>query len=197
MRQKISDIYVPIDFSDLKSVIPPGEDIIYSTLCKGRATVMSKWDARKNITTTWVTHVLFTENGVAWVKPNYWKKKKPSTQEYNSLVDIDYVFYDKVPSFRISPARIFLAREVNFETKEKFVERCEEFLLKFAPLIVQKKEEWLQQNENNPEIREKYKKRVSKHITKMNNQLRDEMVKRERKAAKMAAKAAKKAAKGK
>ena len=76
----------------------------------------------------------------------------------------------------------------NFETKEKFRERCAEFLPKMSPLIVQKKEQWLQENETNPEFTEGRKKCMKKQITKMNNQLRDELAKRERKAEKLAKK---------
>lgn len=181
----MSDIYVPIDFSDLKSVIPPGEDIIYSTLCKGIATID---EVTKRKTTTWITHVLFTQNGVAWVKPHYTKKRKTPTQEYTPLVDINYLFYDIIPSFRIGPARLFLAREKIFETKENFRERSVSFLPRFAPLIIEKKEQWLREYGDNPEIKERLKKRIRKHITKMKNQLRDELAKRARKAEKAAKK---------
>ena len=181
----MSDIYVPIDSSDLKSVIPPGEDIIYSTLCKGIATVA---EFNKRTTTNWITHVLFTQNGVAWVKPHYTKKKEPSTLHYTPLEYIDYLFYDRIPSFQIKPARLYLKRVDSFETKENFRERSANFLPKFAPLIIEKKEQWLQEYGDNPEVKKRLKKKIQNSITKMNNQLRDELAKRAKKAEKAAKK---------
>lgn len=182
----MSDIYVPIDYSDIKKKIPPGEEIIYSTLCKGVVEVGGP--PQKTIRTTWITHVLFTQNGVTWVKPHYTKKRRPSTQEYTPLEDVNYLFYDRIPSFRIGLARLFLKREKIFETKENFRERSARFLPRFAPLIIEKKKQWLQEYGDNPEIKKRLKKRIRNHITKMNNQLRDELAKRARKAEKAAKK---------
>jgi len=68
----MSDIYVPIDYSDIKNKIPPGEDIIYSTLCKGQTsqnlgTKTKRW--------TWISHVLMTPNGLVYTFPDVRKKK--------------------------------------------------------------------------------------------------------------------------
>ena len=58
----MSDIYVPLDYSKVKTVIPPGEDIVYSTLCY--VTAGTPAYRRK-----WTSHVLITTDGVAYTTP--------------------------------------------------------------------------------------------------------------------------------
>ncbi|MFX1493572.1 MAG: hypothetical protein ACFFBZ_04755 [Promethearchaeota archaeon] len=64
----MAEIYVPIDYSNLKEILPVGDDIIYSTLCKAYHT-----DAGSLI--IWKTHLLMTEKGIAFSKPGEKKKK--------------------------------------------------------------------------------------------------------------------------
>ena len=61
----MSEIHTPIDYSDLKDSIPPGEEIIYSTLAKGTLMQM-------NSRTTWICHLLITNKTLAYSVP---KKK--------------------------------------------------------------------------------------------------------------------------
>ncbi|MFW9818806.1 MAG: hypothetical protein ACFFE5_04285 [Candidatus Thorarchaeota archaeon] len=186
MRQKISDIYVPIDYSDLKSIIPPGEDIIYSTLCKGIASVPHKYDARKKIITKWATHILITPNGIAWNKPNYYTKKQPSTQEYTNLEFIDRFFRMKVvgSGFSFYPADLKVVRDENYESKEKFKERSRKFVSTIAPYAIERKKKWLAENQDNPEIKKRLIKKITKTLRKSENLLNTILTKDERKAAK-------------
>ena len=163
----MSDIYVPIDFSDIKNKIPPGEDIIYSTLCKGYTsmyigTKIKKWN--------WISHVLMTPNGVAYTFPNTTNRKAPPLQIYSTWDEIlAIVSMGKfVAGFSLSFTTSFkLVREENFETKEKFNERSKEFIAKFRPLLIKKKDQWLELNRNNPEIQKRTIKTVEKALAKM------------------------------
>ena len=164
---EISDIYVPIDFSDVKSKIPPGEDIIYSTLCKGTA---SQTIGNKSIMWTWISHVLMTPNGLAYTLPDKTKKKAPPIQVYSPWEEIFAIVsagklgtgitLSKYTSFK-------LIREEHFETKEKFKERSKEFVAKFRPLLMEKREKWLELNRNNPEIKKRVIKWHEKSLAKM------------------------------
>lgn len=60
-----------------------------------------------------------------------------------------------------------LVRGEDFETKEKFKERSKEFIAQFRPLLIKKKEEWLELNRNNPEIKKKKIKNMEKTIAKL------------------------------
>lgn len=163
----MSDIYVPIDFSDIKNKIPPGEDIIYSTLCKG---FTSQTVGTKTKTWRWISHVLMTPNGVAYTFPNMKKKKAPPLQIYSVWDEIHSIASaGKLGAgFQLSRFSSFkLVREENFETKEKFKERSKEFIAKFRPLIIKKKEQWLELNRNNPEIKKKIIKNMENAIAKL------------------------------
>ncbi|MHA2008926.1 MAG: hypothetical protein ACXABO_12265 [Promethearchaeota archaeon] len=158
----MSDIYVPIDYSDVKSVIPPGEDIIYSTLCNCSTGVYKSPTKTKII--KWTSHVLITPNGIAYVKADFKKKKNPPTKEYSSWDDVfSIVSMGRLGmGFVIDEMAFHLAREENFETKEKFSERSREFIAKFRPLLIEKKERWLEQNPINTELDKKQQKKQMK-----------------------------------
>ncbi|KKM02424.1 hypothetical protein LCGC14_1784560 [marine sediment metagenome] len=82
----MSTIYVPIDFTNLSEVIPEGDDILYSTICRVEIIGISYKQKRKH-----KSHVLITNSGFAitnslrksnlelnfypWNNINYWKKR--------------------------------------------------------------------------------------------------------------------------
>jgi hypothetical protein len=55
-----SQIYVPIDLSKLSELIPPGDDILYSTICK-LIFIYRGGNKQKK----WNSHVLVTKSGIA------------------------------------------------------------------------------------------------------------------------------------
>lgn len=55
----MSNLYVPIDYSQLSEVIPEGEDILYSTLSS--AQLINAMGGKTN----WDTHILITKSGFA------------------------------------------------------------------------------------------------------------------------------------
>ncbi len=159
----MSGIYVPIDYSDIKNVIPPGEDIIYSTLCIG-FTLQSL--GTKTKTYRWASHVLMTPNGVAYTFPDMTKRKAPPKQVYSSWDKFDTIVSKGKSSVGINArfVEFRLVREENYESKEKFKDRLKEFIAKFRPLLIKKKEQWLELNRDNPEIKKRSIKRAERSI---------------------------------
>lgn len=146
----MSDIYLPIDYSDVKNVIPPGEDIIYSTLCRGEVVDMTSTHMKK---TSWPTHLLMTNKGIAFsipIKINYTRKQIKSMQ--NPPVN-HYVLWENVYAIGIGQIKknilnvmvsssedkiknnvdLYFQRHPDFESKEKFGERLKIFAEKFVP----------------------------------------------------------------
>ena len=144
----MAEIYVPIDFSEVKNVIPPGEDIIYSSLAKGMAVSVVK-----NKRFTWQTHFLATNNGVAITIPlnvSYTKRaiKKleyPSPLYYIPWGNIIFNKYNAMVVYanadRPLTCTFLLLRNKNFETKEKFKERRSQFAPKFSGIQIAKRKQ--------------------------------------------------------
>ncbi len=129
----MSDIYIPIDYSEVKNIIPPGEDIVYSTLCKVRNTISHTMGG--STTRKWISHVLITTKGIAYTIP---QKKAPIELRYLFWYDIDKVFsrgFMLRPKFKIV-TEFILAQDPNFESKESFKERHKLFKEKLLSVIV-------------------------------------------------------------
>ena len=109
------DIYVPIDYSNVKSVIPPGEDIVYSTLCN--VTAGTPVYRRK-----WTSHVLITTDGIAYTTP--------SRPKY---VTWSFAYGIMRKQFQIGGTYFKLTWDPNYESKESFKLRKKEFSVKIRP----------------------------------------------------------------
>ena len=170
------DIYVPINYSDMISMIPPGEDIIYSTLCKS---AISKHYGNKITTWKWTCHALMTSEGVAYTSRGI-KIYKPwaNIKSILSAGRFGIGFITKVSDFA-------LVREKNFESKEDFKKRSREFVGKFRPLLIEKKEEWLKLNGNNPEINKREIKFVENTLKDMIKKEQKRIAKEEKKKIKL------------
>lgn len=64
----MSNLYVPIDYSNVSEVVPDGDDILYSTLCKIYRSQVGGG------TVKWNSHVLITQSGCALIVPKRRKK---------------------------------------------------------------------------------------------------------------------------
>lgn len=140
---KIAEIYVPITFSNLREVIPSGVDILYSTLCKGRAEELL---GNKKRIYTWTSHVLITTTGIAFTLPvnvshSKWARiggETPSGLHFYkwhriSLTSNGFFACAIKGEVRLS-CTFILAREVNFESQEIYNARVAQFLTKFSSL---------------------------------------------------------------
>lgn len=162
----MSGIYVPIDYSNVKSAIPSGENIIYSTLCSGKSTCTT---IRKIVNRDWISHILITNQGLAFNipkdirhNPMAYKSKKLnidiSGEEEYYIPLYQVFFFGKVFSFNLeedyhltdnikevyskgmysAPAySLKLTRNPKFESKKKFNDRSLQFKQKFHPQIKQ------------------------------------------------------------
>lgn len=155
----MAEIYVPIDFSDICKSIPHGEDIIYSTLCQGFAT-----GGRVN-TFKWISHVLMTAKGVAYTVP----MSGTLIQVYQHWEKIFGIVSSGRLGTGFAPSRLLtfkLVSDENFETKKKFLERSKKFAAKFRPISIKRKEEWLEINQSNQELKKQIKS-VEKSLNNM------------------------------
>lgn len=147
----VPEIYVPINYSNVGSVIPQGEDIIYSTLCK--ATVDRGFGSAYVDVTNWVSHVLITKKGLAFTVP---QKRKPNRLLYEPWYNISHTWNDAIllSGFK---QRLVMTRDPNFESKEKFKERRLKAGKIFLPLMIREKETFLNSLENsNNKKRKRY-----------------------------------------
>lgn len=130
----MSDLYVPIDSTDIRKVIPPGLDIFYSSLCKCSA---QESDGRNFKTYTWNSHILITDVGIALSIPN-----NVGNNKYVTYFLKWYRINLRKGGFSLLPVRgeikfkcIFqLARDGKFESIETFEIRRQQFWQKFAML---------------------------------------------------------------
>lgn len=143
----MSYIYIPIDFSNVKDIIPPEEEIIYSTLCKIieikpalRPSVVGRGPIpgfimihRKIKNRIWRSHVIITKKGVAFYEP-------PNRLIYASRHKIrvrngfqDMVIYNNIDKNIFY--RFKLIREPTYETQEAFIERRSRFYKTLKPFI--------------------------------------------------------------
>jgi len=163
---EIAQIYVPIDSSALKDILPPGEDIIYSALFKAKMIDPYK----QNRVIRWKSHVLFTNNYVAFQTLDNYSKKKPLLNQHAPWGEINYLTsVGKLGvGFQIFRRfEYFLTRDEQYETKEKFKERSNKFVETFRPHLIEKKKEYLEKLKMDPSIRKKTLKHHQKQLEKM------------------------------
>ena len=140
----MGEIYVPIEYSEVINIVPPGEEILYSTMCK-----MTYLSPSGSIS-RWISHVLLTEGGLACTNA---KDKGSFELKYIPWTKVVFIsgkaftidLGDKYPStMDHHMVTCVLLRNPNFETEETFRERKTRFPTIFVPLLIQKKEEFLQ-----------------------------------------------------
>jgi hypothetical protein len=167
---KVSNIYIPIDSSDLSKVIPEGEDIIYSSLCKGEGTYIAN---NKNY--FWNSHLLMTNRGLYFIIPLNARFSKKQIAKLDPKVEVFVPWYNvsnivslkdleekggKLAKMAINLAikahkevaihvtgletgggisfycTLYLSRDPNFETEEKYNQRIYEIKELINPIRV-------------------------------------------------------------
>ncbi len=148
------DIYVPIDYSNAKEKIPPGEDIVYSTL-----TIVTKGPA--SYSRKWTSHVLMTTKGITYTIP---LRKSAPQVIYHSWNGI-YGIMRK--NFQIGGTHFKLVRDPNYESKENFKVRIKQFSSTIKPIKQAYKEmHFAEIRKKKQEKREK--KKQKKELKKQN-----------------------------
>ena len=164
----MSELYVPIDHSNVKDEIPEGEDIIYSTLCKVMRNIYGK-----NKKYTWISHVMMTPNGFAYIEPNFIQKNMPPQAYYIPWYEIRNIGNR---TFAVSLDHILTLEKSPDETKADLKNRGLRFPVKFIPIAIQSIEKRLNaENIEKKEIKkftnslerlEKYKVKIDKYLDK-------------------------------
>lgn len=126
--------YVPIDFSDVKEVIPIGEDIIYSSLFSVYTHGMSgPFHERSQ---TFQSHVLFTKKGIAYQEPKA------------GLMKSSYIPWYKVTQLSVAifglrggtKMYVFTMKQhPDYESDKDFEMRTWKFLFEFVPHVINEK----------------------------------------------------------
>ncbi|MFX1375432.1 MAG: hypothetical protein ACFFA0_06450 [Promethearchaeota archaeon] len=157
---KISNIYVPIEYSNLKSIIPPEENTIYSTLATASTATSSKYIKK------WDTHVLFTNKGIAFMAMN--KKKNSNEVEpiYIPLYDLAVTGVLGAPLRAPPYCHLALKRHPDFETKDVFKQRAKAFQAVVAPLVIAAKKQQIEYLESVTGPEEKSSEKKAKKLLK-------------------------------
>ncbi len=168
----MSDLFIPINFSNLSKLIPEGEEIIYSTLCEVKFFLLKK----KYV---WKSHVLFTPNYVAFTHPEMKLFKFSSINSIFenglilTIVELGLLEQIKTDSFIIIAFNFKLEREPNYESKDGFKERKGYFEYKILPYLVPAKKKilsYVQSNPNQQEYNKLFIKRLMRELPKLNKQ---------------------------
>ncbi len=151
------DIYIPIDSSNAKEKIPPGEDIVYSTLMKvtsGPGSYKSKW----------TSHVLMTTRGIAYTIPMGRKATIVKYEKWNGIYGI------MRKNFQIGGTHFKLVRDPNYESKESFKIRVKQFSPTIKPIKKAFKEAHLAEvrKKKQEKKEKKQEKRELKKLKKQN-----------------------------
>ncbi|MFX1381577.1 MAG: hypothetical protein ACFFBP_03965 [Promethearchaeota archaeon] len=163
----MSNIYVPIDYSNVKDVIPEGEDIKYSTLAKGW--YMETFGPKRK-TTKWKTHILLTDKSIALQIPlelvygyNEIKKLNPREEMCFPITNASASGKRMVVSVKgeggvLKPKQIFLTllHDPNYETKESFKNRSKRLINLFMSeeigvQMTQNTNTFVEKIQNNPD----------------------------------------------
>jgi hypothetical protein len=132
------ELYVPIEATNVCSVIPPGEEILCSTLI-----CMDTYNPKDM--SYWNSHLLVTEKGLAFTVP-----------QRDRTVQLKYQLWADIPGMEIKSRlwhvlmngyRFFLTRkDEQAESKESLHARDVAFFQQFIPILIARKKEWLAAN---------------------------------------------------
>jgi hypothetical protein len=156
---------VPIESSNLQSIIPEEDSILYSTLWKGNIIYGNK-------TYNWKSHILITTTGVAHMYPDIYTKGNPMQSDFTEWGQVDSIIklgkLRMVINIKGFTYELFRLKEV--ESGEDFQNRRNEFLARFRPVLIKKKEEWLNKNKDTTDKRmKKYIRQSYKILESMKN----------------------------
>lgn len=125
----MSEIHIPLYYSNLQNFIPEGEDVIYSAFYK---VIFKEGDIDLfKINKMWDTHVLFTKKGFYYGE--YQRKMRPKVK----FVSWSMVKKIKKKTIKLSRSgyKLKIKRETNFESRRAYKTRKQEFLAKIQPIM--------------------------------------------------------------
>jgi len=175
-NSKIGNFFIPIDYTDLKSLIPAGEDIIYSTLCSA---AWQQFVGDTRYEQNWVSHVLITPNGVAYILPSihqFVSMSTPSVVTDSKIKDFMktyvpwhdvFVHQSRDSDFSHYSTLFYFYRFSDYETEDEHKKRAKDLANDVRDLMILRKEEWLTKNEHNSEVEIDLKNRIRKSLEKL------------------------------
>lgn len=133
----MSNIYVPIDYSEVANEIPEGEDILYSTLCH---TTERGGSGPTRYKKNYTSHVVLTTNGIAFEV-----KRKLSKSRNNYISYIEDGFQARIKPnnkfWAAGPTGILysfqLKHSKDFESKQQFRERSQVFFKTMSTVYIE------------------------------------------------------------
>jgi hypothetical protein len=151
-------MYVPIDYSDVPSVVPEGEDIIYSTLCH----VKERGGINYN------SHVVFTRNGIAFERKRKFSKNEFIYEPYINagMYQARFLSNNKFKVGYVNLYNFQLKHAKEFESKTQFKERSQNFCKTITPVYITTLEEHIEKSppgrvtEKNKKYLQKIKNRI-------------------------------------
>ncbi|MBY9005504.1 MAG: hypothetical protein KGD63_01975 [Candidatus Lokiarchaeota archaeon] len=157
VKLKITDIYAPIESTNLKNIIPEGEDIVYSSFFNGTM-------LHSNRHYSWASHILITLNGVAFNVPNIYKRKNPMENVYLPWCDVN--IGEKLLALNYyAPTEFKLMKLSDSESKEERKNRKLAFFQKFKTIQMDKSKEHLEELRNNPDTKKKVLKQYNNYMS--------------------------------
>ncbi|MFX0001193.1 MAG: tetratricopeptide repeat protein [Candidatus Hermodarchaeota archaeon] len=125
----MSEIHIPLYYSNLQNFIPEGEDVIYSAFYK--VSFKESISDPFKINKMWDTHVLFTKKGFYYGE--YQRKMLPNVKY------VSWSMVKKITKKTIKLSRpgykLKITRELNFESRRTYKTRMREFLSKIQPIM--------------------------------------------------------------
>ncbi len=133
------EIYFPLEKTGLLDSIPDGDQVLYSTLCEATfRTTKATGTGMKAFTKQWITSVILTNRGVAYLEKvvnqptGFDPKEIPATAQYIPWYYIKWVTRGR---FQIGDTTFKLIRTPESESEEDFSKRFHAFGGKFKPLL--------------------------------------------------------------
>ncbi|MBY9005961.1 MAG: hypothetical protein KGD63_04305 [Candidatus Lokiarchaeota archaeon] len=160
----MSNIHVPIDYSNTKDIIPNNDDIVYSTFMKYKIQNPYRSSSRRILYKVYTCHVLMTPNGLGWTDPLE-KYRNPPFLRYEDWSSVEKIFGEAIHFRRFKGRRLNLKYDRQFETFDAFQKRWLLFPSVIIPIFINFNNKKLIQLENEPSGNKKSIKKIKKKIS--------------------------------
>ncbi|MFX1588060.1 MAG: zinc-ribbon domain-containing protein [Promethearchaeota archaeon] len=143
---KDKNIFVPIDFSDVRKAIPKAEDIIYSTFCSAQKVGPESFSPGRGYHQLKVTpegyqsHVLFTKNGIAYQEPIAGLMRAHYIPWYDVIGILVGAFtFTKGARTKLTNYTYTMTPVTKYESLSDFEMRTRRFFFDFVPHVIEEK----------------------------------------------------------
>ena len=92
---EISNIYIPIEYSNLPKIISEDDEILYSTLCN------AEWQTG-SLKASYKTHLIVTKKGIAYTAPLEYEGKKQTKDFFETNKELNFFTWAKIYEYTYS-----------------------------------------------------------------------------------------------